>query len=130
MERVRDAKRLPEDALADPETSSPPNRNPAYQILRMANYIRNRTFHRDLPVIEFELRDSIGIPRVLRDQTRAEELERRYEVVVNDPMLDAPSSTWVRDILFPPKPESGTCLEVDARILTILEEGSFFFRTA
>lgn len=35
LERVRDAKRLPEDALADPETSSPPNRNPAYQVLRM-----------------------------------------------------------------------------------------------
>lgn len=53
-----------------------------------------------------------------------------YEVVVNDPMLDAPSSAWVRDILFPPKQESGTCLQVDARILTILEESFLLFRTA
>ena len=57
-----------------------------------------------------------------------DELESIYAVVANpDPTLEAPSSAWVRDVLFPPSPERGTSLDVSAEILRILEEGSFFF---
>lgn len=127
LERVHDAKLLPKDALEDPKTFSPPDLNPAFHILRLANYIRNRTFHRDEPVIESQLRMALRIPRLLKDYKRAEELEAIYGVIVNDPTLDVPSSQRVRDILFPPRPEFGTCFQVDAKVLSMLEEGSFYF---
>ena len=127
FDRVNDAGLLPRDALADPETFSPPDRTPGLYMLRMAKYIRNRTFHRDEPVIESQLKTAVKIPRVLKDQKRAEELEAIYGILVNDPRLDAPSSQWVRNILFPQQPELSTCLEVDAKILSVLEEGCFSF---
>ena len=127
LKRVNDAGLLPKDALADPETFSPPNLNPAFHILGMAKYIRNKTFHRDEPVIESQLRTALQIPRVLKDRKSAEELEAIYGVICDNPTLDAPSSQSVRDILFPPQPEHGTCLEVDAQILRMLEEGCFYF---
>ena len=73
-------------------TFSPPNPNPTFQILRMAKYFRNRTFHRDEPMIESQLRLALEIPRVLKDQKMADELEAIYKVIVNDPTLEAPSS--------------------------------------
>lgn len=127
IDRVRDAGLWPEDALADPLTFSPPDPSPALVILEMARYMRNKTFHRDEPVIESHLRTAVKIPRVLKDQKRAEELEAIYGIVVNDPRLDAPSSQWVRNILFPQQPEFGTYLEVDTKILSTLEEGCFSF---
>ena len=127
LERVRDEKLLSENALADPGAFSPPNLSPAFKILKMANYIRNTTFHREEPVIESQLRTALQIPRVLKDGKRTEQLEMIYEVIVNNPTLDAPSSEWVRKILFPSQLESGTCLEVATRVLGILEEGSFYF---
>lgn len=127
VERVLDARLLPEDALADPKTFSRPNLMPANRILQMATYIRNTTFHRDSHVIESQLMTALQIPGVLNDGKKTEELEMIYKIIVDDPPLDAPSSKWVRDILFPPQPEVGTCLEVDTKILGILEEGSFYF---
>lgn len=127
LDRVIYARMLPEDALADPKTFSPPNPTPAFVILGKARYIRNRTFHREELVTESELKTALKIPRVLKDYKRAEELEKIFEIIVKDPTLDAPSSEWVRHILFPPRPESGTCLEIHAKMLSILEEGSFYF---
>lgn len=124
---VREAGKLPKDALADPETFSPPDPTPAFQILGMAKYIRNRTFHRDEPMIGSQLRLALKIPRVLKDPKMADELEAIYEVIVNDPELKAPSSEWVLDILFSSQPEFGTYLEVETKILSMLEEGSFYF---
>ena len=127
LDRVISARMLPEDALADPKTFSPPNPTPAFVVLGMARSIRNRTFHREQLVTESELMTALRIPRVLKDYKRAEELEKIVEVIVKNPTLDAPSSEWVRHILFPPQPESGTCLEIHAKMLSILEEGSFYF---
>lgn len=127
LERVYYAGKLPKDALANPERFSPPDPTPALAILGMARYVRNRTFHHDESVIECQLRLSLKIPRVLKDQKMADELEAIYEVVNNDAELETPSSKWVRDILFPSQPEFGTCLEVETKILSILEEGSFYF---
>ncbi len=127
IDRVHDAGLLPKDAFADPTTFSPPDPSPALVILGMARYMRNKTFHRDEPVIESHLRTAVKIPRVLKDQKRAEELEAIYGIVVNDPRLDAPSSQWVHNILFPPQPEFGTYLEVETKILSTLEDGCFSF---
>ena len=93
----------------------------------MAKYIRNVTFHHDEPVIESQSKLALKIPRVLKDQKMSDELEAIYEATVKDPELEAPSSEWVRDILFPSQPEFGTSLEVETKILSMLEEGSFYF---
>lgn len=123
MERVRDARLLPKDAFADPDTFSPQTLTPAFQILRMAEYIRNRTFHREEPVILSQLRTALQIPRVLKDGKKSDELEAMYAVIVNDPELDAPSSQWVCNILFPPQPESGTCPRSTLKYSAFLKKG-------
>ena len=127
MERVQEAHLLPKDALADPDTFAPRQLTPAFTILGYADYIRNKTFHRADGVSLSLLRVALQIPRVLKDDKKSDELEAMYTVIDNDPELDAPSSQSVRNILFPPHPESGTCLEVYAEILSMLEEGSFYF---
>lgn len=86
---------------------------------------RNTMFRREDSVIESHVRTKLLIPRVLKDVKKAEELTSIYEAIVNHPTLEAPNSKRVRDVLLPPQPDSGTCLEVDAELLGILEEGSF-----
>ena len=127
IKRVREASLLPEDALANPEGYSLPHLGPALFIISMAEYIRNRTFHREEYVSEYYGRLALKIPRMLNDHKRAEELETIYETLINDPTLDEPSSQSVRDILFAPHPESGTSLQVEAKMLSMLEEDWFCF---
>lgn len=80
LECVREAGKLPKYALADPEKFSPSDPTPAFQILGMARYIRNRTFHYDDPMIESQLRLALKIPRVLRTRRWQMSLRRSMKL--------------------------------------------------
>ncbi|KAK3172824.1 hypothetical protein OEA41_006149 [Lepraria neglecta] len=117
--------RLPSEAYCYPLPGNP-TLTPRDTILGRADKLRNAVFDRH-EIWMCALRDIMRIPAVLKDDTRAAQVELVWKVVSEDSDVEEQTISKVHKMLDITHSPCTTFLQVHSRVLALLEDGCFRF---